>query len=182
MRGVTDHYLCDDGHTFTHTPFPLLESVGWAEWKWKLLPVQHLLKKWTQLLLSIEFVSENEGVKAGRVDSHWRYCWLNDRLESKSKRPGAAGAFPHIRYWWASLVKEHGGGLIITDTNNGDHDYCENDNLEGWRWWWLGKSGERAVSTRQWLRRYRSYDRGFKLFDPVIHTAHDRLAGRYQLS
>ena len=80
-------------------------------------------------------------------------------------------------------MKEHGGGLINTDANNGDH-YCENDNFDfrKMRMMVLGKSGERAVGTRQWLRRYRSYDRGFKLFDPVIHTAHDRLAGRYQLS
>ena len=27
-------------------------------------------------------------------------------------------------------MKEHGGGLINTDTNNGDHDYCENDNFD----------------------------------------------------
>ena len=90
-----------DGHTFTHTI---------SEWKWKLLPVQHLLKKWTQMLLSIEFVSENEGVRAGRVDSHshWRYCWLNDRRESKSKRPGAAGAFPTTgiggQVWWKNMA------------------------------------------------------------------------------
>ena len=27
-------------------------------------------------------------------------------------------------------MKEHGGGLINTDTNNGNHDYCENENFD----------------------------------------------------
>ena len=27
-------------------------------------------------------------------------------------------------------MREHGSGLINTDTNNGNHDYCENENFD----------------------------------------------------